>query len=209
MVQKNIVSHPKSQVEVQIAVPWADMQAAWDQTLQRMAQEVELPGFRKGQAPTPMVEQQMGAKVQEEVFKLVMPQALVEALQGTEIVPIDYPQYQLVSFVKGQQLAFRAIVTKRPEVKVGNYKVISVKRPELPTVNDADIEKLVMDLFNRWKARNPATPAPGDPATAQATSASPDNAFAVAVGAQPMADLRAKIKQDLEAEKQYNNELDY
>ncbi len=209
MVQKNIVNHPKSQVEVQIAVAWEDIQTIWDQTLQRLAQDVELPGFRKGQAPIAMVEQQLGAKVQEEVFKMVMPQALVESLQGTDIVPIDYPQYQLVSFTKGQQLAFRAMITKRPEVKVGTYKSINVKRPELPAINDADVEKLVTDLFNRWKARNPATPGPGDPATAQPTSSTPDDAFAVAVGAQNMADLRTKIRQDLEAEAQYNNELDY
>ncbi len=198
MVQKNIVTQGKSVYDVQIVVPWADMEAAWNQTLQSLAANIELPGFRKGQAPVEMIEQQQGAKLQDEVFKVVMPNALVEALQGTEIVPIDYPQYSVVQFTKGQQLAFRALITSRPEVKVGDYKSIKVTRPAAKAITDEDIEKIVQDLFTRWKTRSP-----------QAPSQAPDDAFAVAVGAQNLTDLRTKMRTDLENEAQYNNELDY
>ncbi len=197
MVQKNIVKQPKSVVDVQMVMPWADIEATWNQTLERMAAEVELPGFRKGQAPLAMVEQNLGTKLQDEVFKVVMPQALVEALQGSEIVPIDYPQYQVVKFDKGQQLAFRAVITARPEVKVGEYKTIKVTKPAAKPVTEDDVNRVIEDLFKRWKAR----------ATNQVES--PNDEFAKAVGANDLTDLTSKIKQDLEAEAQYNNELDY
>ncbi len=200
MVQKNIVKQAKSQVDVQMVLPWADMEAKWNEVLQRLAADTEIAGFRKGQAPLPMVEQQLGTKLQDEVFKEVMPQALVEALQGSDIVPIDYPQYSIVQFTKGQQLAFRALITARPEVKVGDYKTISVKRPEQKQITDEDVKRVIDDLFNRWKARLPQD---------QTAPAAPDDAFAKAVGASDLNDLTTKIKQDLEAEAQYNNELDY
>lgn len=159
-VQKNISKHPKSLVEVQVTVPWTDIAPKWDETLQKLAADVEIPGFRKGAAPLPMVEQRLGAQLQQEVLKVVMPQALIEALQGSDVVPIDYPQYQPTSFAKGQSLVFRAQLTNRPAVTVGNYKTISISKPTLNPVTDEAIAKVIEDLFNRWKVRQPAGQVP-------------------------------------------------
>jgi FKBP-type peptidyl-prolyl cis-trans isomerase (trigger factor) len=164
----------------------------------KLASEVEVAGFRKGQAPANMVEPRIANTLQQEVFKIVMPQALIEALQGSNIVPIDYPQYNVTAFVKGGQLVFTAKVTERPTVKVGNYKILNAKRPPQKQITDSDIQKVIDDLFNRWKARNPQN--------AQATM---DDIFAKGVGAESLADLKTKIKTDLENEAKYNNELDY
>lgn len=167
-IQKNIIRVPKAQVEVQITVPWQDLEPKWSETLAKLAQDVELPGFRKGQAPANLVEQSLGRKLEDEVFKVVMPQALVEALQGSDVIPIDYPQYQISSFQKGGQLQFSAKVTERPKITIGDYKSIKVVRPTLKQVTDVDVEKIITDLFNRWKLRNPA---PAD--TGQVPPASP------------------------------------
>lgn len=238
MITKNITKQPKAIVEVQVTVPWADIEPKWNEVLAKMASDVELPGFRKGQAPLPMVEQNLGNKFSDEVFKTVFPAFLVEALQGSDIVPIDYPKYQLISFAKGGQLVFRAVVTQKPEVKIGDFKAISVQRPATKSVTEEDVNKLIEDLFKRWKAKNPAnsTSAPlsaglqptansqsaagsmnfNGPASNAApqpsvtnTSDSPDDNFAKAVGALTLSDLKTKIKADLENESKYNNELDF
>src|SRR3990172_4795877 len=129
MISKNINKLPKSVVEVTITAAWTDLEPKWNETLQKLAADVELPGFRKGQAPLPMMEQNLGIKLQDEVFKVAFPNFLIEALKGTDIIPIDYPKYDLISFVKGQSLQFKATVTNRPAVSVGNYKIIKAIRP--------------------------------------------------------------------------------
>src|SRR3990167_6269366 len=101
MISKNINKLPKSIVEVTMTVPWADLEPKWSETLQKLGSDVELPGFRKGSAPLPMVEQNLGQKLQDEVFKAAFPNFLIEALKDTDIIPIDYPKYDLISFVKG------------------------------------------------------------------------------------------------------------
>ncbi len=204
MITKNIVKLPKSLVDIQITMPWADIEPKWNQTYQKLASEVEIPGFRKGQAPQNLVEPKIAANLQQEVLKLVMPQALIEALNGTDVVPIDYPQYQVAAFTKGGELKFSARVTVRPVVKVGNYKVVNASRPPLKQITDEEINKVITDLFTRWKQRQPV-PAAGAPQVPPA----PDDAFAKSVGAVSLADLNTKIKGDLEAEAKYNNELDY
>lgn len=224
MIAKNIVKHPKSIVEVQVNVPWADVEPKWNETLQKLSADIELPGFRKGAAPANMVEQNLGPKLQEEVFKNAMPAFLIEALKGTDIVPIDYPKYDVVNFVHGQALQFRAMVTNRPAVTVGSYKGIKVKRPEIKPVTDDEVAKVIEDLFKRWKAKGGEAGAPAQggnagsidfqggqtPANGQAaTSDVPDDVFARAMGALSMTDLKTKIKADIEANAKYNNELDY
>jgi trigger factor len=238
---KNITNQPKSIVDVEVSVPWADLEPKWNETLQRLSADVELPGFRKGQAPAEMVEQNLAGKLQQEFLQTVMPQILMEALQGTDIVPIDYPQYQVNSFAKGGELKFTAKIAVRPKIEVGNYKSIKAAKPAGKTVSDEEVNKIVGELFNRWKSRNPSTssgqgpqpaapkaetPAggtsgslnfngqPGGGAAAPAaspapTSDQPDDNFAKAVGADSLADLKAKIRTDLEGEANYNNELDY
>jgi FKBP-type peptidyl-prolyl cis-trans isomerase (trigger factor) len=207
MIAKNIVKHPKSIVEVQINAPWADLEPKWNETLAKLGSEIELPGFRKGQAPSNMVEQNLGLKLQDEVFKVAMPAFLIEALKGTDIVPIDYPKYEIVNFVKGTGLQFRAMVTNRPVVTVGDYKKIVAKKPQIKAVSEDEITKVIDDLFKRWKSRAGAQPVAG--AAATPNSEVPDDKFAVAMGATSVVDLRAKVKKDMEANAQYNGELDF
>ncbi len=206
MIAKNIVKHPKSVVEVQINVPWADLEPKWNETLAKLSADVELPGFRKGTAPAPMVEQNLGQKLQDEVFKVAMPQFLIEALKGTDVVPIDYPKYEVVNFARGQALQFRAMVTNRPAVTVGDYKTIKAGKPAIKAVTDEDINKVIDDLFKRWQARAGAT---ASTAPANGQTAAPDDTFAKAMGALNMADLKTKIQKDMEDNAKYNNELDF
>lgn len=233
MITKNISKHPKAVTEVTVTVPWSDLESKWNETLVRLGNDLEIPGFRKGQAPANMVEQYLGKKLEDEVFKVVMPQYLIEALQGTDVVPIDYPQYSILAFQKGGDLQFRATLTERPAIQVGEYKTIKVQRPAAKVVNDDEVGKIVDDLFTRWKLRQPnqmsevgaqksdATPStgssgsmsfngPASPATATNGALDvPNDQFAQALGAANLADLRSKVQKDLEDESKYNNELDY
>lgn len=234
MVTKDIVKQPKSIVEVTVTAPWVDVASTYDQTLQRLAADIEIPGFRKGQAPPPMVEQQLGSKLQEEVLKVAMPNLLIEALKGTDIVPIDYPKYDLISFAKGNQVQFKAIITNRPQVTVGNYKFIKATRPTPKSVTEEEVNKVIDDLYKRWKVRQPAQPTQNQSTSGPSGSISfqggkiasspatprndggvdgatevPNDAFALAMGTANLADLRTKIRKDLESNVSYNNELDY
>lgn len=209
MLTKNINKLAKSVVEVDVRVPWADIAPLWDQTIVQQNQLLDIPGFRKGQAPAEMVEQRAGSQLQQEFLKVAMPQSLMTALQGTDVLPIDFPNYTNIVFQKGQDLSFKATITSRPQVTVGSYKTIKVQRPAQKQITDSDVEKVITDLFTRWKARNPQPPqVPGQAAPAP-TSEVPDDNFARGVGATSLMDLRSKIKTDLEADAKYNNELDY
>lgn len=194
---------------------WEDVSPKWDEVYNHLASEVEIPGFRKGQAPANIVEPRIIPQVQQEALKQIMPAALIQSLQGSTYVPIDYPQYNVLAFTKGGELKFNARVTVKPEVKVGNYKILNAKRPPMKASGDEEVDKVVADLFNRWKLRQPVQPGqtqgnPANPAMPQAAQTTvPNDEFAKQMGVATLAELRTKIKTDLEADAKYNNELDY
>lgn len=199
MLTKQINKLPNSVVEVAITIPWEDIAGLYQQSLETYAAGLEIPGFRKGQVPTALVEERYPKNVQEELLKVAMPQSLMAALQGTDIVPIDYPKYENISFKKGEVTSFKAIVATKPTVTLGDYKSIVVKKAAAKVVTDEDVTKILVDLFNRWKARTPNA----------ADQAEPSDDFAKAVGAVSLVELQAKLKTDLENEAKYNSELDY
>ncbi len=229
MINKTITRQPKSIVEIAVSVPWADIQPRWNDTVQKVGVEMELPGFRKGAAPLEMIEQQALSQVQQEFLRVTMPDVLIQSLQGSDVVPIDYPRYKDVTFQKGQDLKFVAQVTERPKVSVGTYKGITATKNAPKQITDEEVEKIIQDLFKRWKARRPAPatstpasapagqagslsfnqPAAQTPVTPAAESETPDDEFAKAMGADSLTDLKSKIKLDLENEASYENELDY
>ncbi|OGE16150.1 hypothetical protein A2769_03615 [Candidatus Daviesbacteria bacterium RIFCSPHIGHO2_01_FULL_37_27] len=153
MITKTINKQARSLVDVAITVPWADLEPKWNEILARLGADIEVPGFRKGTAPANLVETQLGSKFQDEVLKATMPEFLIEALKGSDIIPIDYPKYQLTSFAKGQNLQYKATVTNRPTVSVGNYKVIKVGKVPVKDVVEDDVNKVIEDLYSRWKAK--------------------------------------------------------
>ncbi len=226
MIQKTVNKLPKSVVEVTINAPWEDVSAFWDKAVARVSSETEIAGFRKGTAPVGLVEQQTGNKIQDEFLKEAMSQILVSQLQTEQIVPIDYPKYELITFSKGQPLSFKATVTQRPQVQVGDYKNIKVAKPAPKEPVDEDVNKIVDDLFKRWKNKQSSAVSPqssaqgqqnqpssinfgGVPAVDTSNITEPNDIFAQQVGALGLTDLKNKIKQDLQSESKYNNELDY
>lgn len=238
MINKNIVTQPKSIIEVQISAPWSDIEPTWTSTLQRLANDVEISGFRKGTAPLTMVEQQLGQKLPDEVLNTLMPQFLMESLKGTDIIPIDYPKYEITSFVKGQGVQFKATITNRPKVSVGDYKTIKVTKTPPKPVTEEEVTKVLDDLYSRWKSRQPAIPASnqaiqqpsqpinGNPPLPEVVqlgqtvstppvvqpvpeSEGPDDSFAKVMGAADLNDLKTKIRKDLEDNISFNAELDF
>lgn len=228
MIQKDIIKQAKSLVEVTVTVPWVDLEPKWNETLQKLAAEMEISGFRKGTAPLPMVEGQLGQRLQDEVLKQAQPAFLIESLKGSDIIPIDYPKYQLISFNKGAQLQYKAIITDRPKVSVGNYKSIKITKPAVKPVSEEEISKVIDDLYKRWKARQPVNQSsdqntvgasgsinlqqpqsPTIPPQSDGSILKADDSFAKAMGAVSLDDLKTKVRKDLEANVNLNNELDF
>ena len=102
--------------------------------------KISLPGFRKGKAPRKMIEKMYGVGVfYEEAANNVMPMAYSSAAKESELEIVSNPEIDIVQIEAGKPFIFTATVAVKPEVTLGEYKGVEVKKADL-TVTDEEIE---------------------------------------------------------------------
>ena len=115
----------------------------------KTAKYFNIPGFRKGKAPMAMVEKQYGCEIfYEDTFNEVVPAEYEKELKDNNIEAVSKPDIEVKQIGKGQDLIFTAIVQTKPEVKLGKYKGIELKKIEY-NVTDADIEHELGHMADR------------------------------------------------------------
>ena len=137
------------QVTLTIEVEAAEVNKAVEQACKRLANRVSIPGFRKGKAPRMIVERHVGKDaVLQEAFDIVAPKALSKAFDEQKIDPVTRPSVDIETLEEGKDLVFKATVTPRPEVKLGDYKGLNVPKNEV-SITDEDVEKQLKTFQDR------------------------------------------------------------
>lgn len=90
-----------------------------------------VPGFRKGKVPMNIAEKYYGVDMfYEDAFNEVVPKIYDEELTNNKIEAVSRPVIDIKQMEKGKDLIFTAIVQTKPEVKLGQYKEIELKKIE-------------------------------------------------------------------------------
>ena len=95
------------------------------------AKYFNIPGFRKGKAPFKIVEKYYGAKMfYEDAFNKLVPSVYEDEIKENKVEVVGKPEINVVQMEKGKDLIFTAVVATKPEVKLGKYKGIELKKIE-------------------------------------------------------------------------------
>ncbi|MFS0787396.1 trigger factor [Shouchella sp. 1P09AA] len=122
---------------------------ALDKAFKKVVQKVNVPGFRKGKMPRSLFEKQFGVEsLYQDAIDLMLPEAYSNAVEETGIFPVDRPEVDIESIGKNEKAIFKATVTVKPEVKLGDYKGLEVDVPSTE-VTDEDVEEEVTKLQER------------------------------------------------------------
>lgn len=106
----------------------------------KSAKYFNIPGFRKGKAPFNIVERMYGTEIfYEDAFNELVPEIYEKEIEENKIEAVSKPDINIVNMKKGEDLVFTAIVQTKPEVVLGKYKGVEIKKPEYP-VTDEDVE---------------------------------------------------------------------
>jgi len=137
------------QVVLEVEVPNEKVAQSYERAFQKLAQKVKVPGFRPGKAPRSLLERAVGAEaLQDEVVKFLVPDSYEEAVQISSIEPVDTPEIEIVQFEKDKPLIFKASVSVKPEVKLGDYKNHGLTLSEVE-VTDEEVSQALDELRER------------------------------------------------------------
>ncbi len=116
---------------------------------EKSAKYFNIPGFRKGKAPMAIVEKHYGPEIfYEDAFNEVVPEIYEKELKENNIEAVSHPDLDVTQIGKGQDLKFTAVVQIKPEVKLGKYKGIEIKKIEY-NVSDKDVEHELGHMVER------------------------------------------------------------
>ncbi len=138
----------KSTVELTIQVEAEAFEAAIQKAYLKNRGRINVPGFRKGKAPRKIIEGMYGASVfYEDAINDLYPAAYEEAVKEQGLDDVGYPKMEIVEVGK-EGFTFKALVSVRPEAKLGEYLGLTAPKEE-PTVTDKDIDEELKPYISR------------------------------------------------------------
>jgi len=143
-------------VKLTITVPAADIDAAIAEAYASVGKKLRIPGFRKGHAPRPVVDNYVGREhVLAEATEAVLNDYYAKAVDAEGLRPVQSPETEALETVQqGEDFTFEAEVVTRPELVLENADDITVEVPPR-AVSDAELDAQIDELRERFASLEP------------------------------------------------------
>jgi trigger factor len=143
-----------TRAKLTVEVPFEELKPSLDAAYKKIAQQINVPGFRRGKVPPLVIDRQIGrAAVLDEAINDALPKLYVEALQANDLEPLAQPEIDITRFEDNEPLEFTAEVDIRPEITLPDYDGIEVTVDDI-VVTDEDVEEQVQNLRERFATLN-------------------------------------------------------
>ena len=144
-----IEKQPENVVKVDIEIPAKDAVNYYNDAAKRLAQYVNIPGFRKGKAPRNIVEQNIGEeRIKHEALENALPRIFSQVIKENDFDVVAQPYVESYDFKIGEDLKIVAKLELRPEVTLGQYKGLTVDVDAYKTEEDA-LQKSIDGLLQQ------------------------------------------------------------
>lgn len=143
------VERVENEATLKITAPAAEVNAGYKKAVQKIADQANIPGFRKGKAPRAIIEMHYGKEaVKQEAFEIVANKAYSEALDQEKLIPVSDPKVEESTFEEGKDMELTIKVTLKPEPELGEYKDLHVEKKEVE-VTDEQVDAQIKDMMGR------------------------------------------------------------
>ena len=138
-----------NKVKLSFDIDSAKFDEAMGKAYLKVRNQVTIPGFRKGKAPRKMIENMYGEGVfYDEAFELIFDEVYGPAVDENKIEVVDRPEIEIQEIGAGKNLKFTCEVFVKPDVTLGEYKGVSVKK-ETTVVSDVEVDARVEEERNK------------------------------------------------------------
>lgn len=123
---------PKKQIELTVELAPEEVRPYLDKAAEKISQDVDIPGFRKGKVPLDVLKKNVGeATIYEEAFYHIVNKTLPKIIIDEKIDFIGQPKVDAEKIAPGNPLVYKAIITLMPTVKLGDYKALKARKKEV------------------------------------------------------------------------------
>jgi len=139
-----------TRAKLTIEVPFEELKPSLDKAYKKIAQQINVPGFRRGKVPPAVIDRQVGrGVVLDEAINEVVPQKYAEAMQENSLEPLAQPEIEVTKFEDNESLEFTAEVDVKPDFELPAYDALEAQVEDIE-LSDAEVEEQVQALRERF-----------------------------------------------------------
>lgn len=139
-----------TRAKLTVEVPFEELKPSLDAAYKQIAQQINVPGFRRGKVPPAVIDRQVGRPaVLDQAVNEVIPKKYVEALQEHSLTPLAQPEIEVTKFEDNESLEFTAEVEIKPEITLPDYDGVKAQVEDVE-LSDEDVTEQVEALRERF-----------------------------------------------------------
>ncbi len=139
-----------SRVEITVTLDKKDLKPAEEKALVKLAKEIKVEGFRKGKVPAEIAKKFIPENdLNAETIDMAVRSTVIDAFREAEKSPLVLPSVNITKYVPGEMAEYTATADIVPEIVLGDYKKLEVKKPEIK-VMAKDINDVLDNLSNSF-----------------------------------------------------------
>lgn len=149
-----------NKVKAQITADAKEVDSFVDKTYRTLARQYSFPGFRKGKAPRPVIDNAVGrdavlASATEDLVNALYPQLIEEE----KLFPVASPDFgEVGAATPGEPFSFEVTIAVKPELELSSYDPVEVEVP-LKEATPKEVESQIKALTDHYKAYENASAA--------------------------------------------------
>ncbi len=207
-----VTSLPDREVEIVGKITAEKMALMRDKALSKLKADIEIDGFRKGNAPESMIAAKVGElRLLEEAAEIAISEEYPNILDEHNIDAIGRPEINITKIAIGSELEFKAKTSLMPEVKLIDYKKVAKKgNKEEGKIEEVTEEEILNVLRNvqrniahqKWHAEHPEDTGHGHGEIKDEDLPPMDDNFVMMLGDfKDLEELKSKVQENIAAEK--------
>ena len=139
-----------TRAKLTVEVPFEELKPSLDKAYKTIAQQINVPGFRRGKVPPMVIDRQVGrGAVLQEAINEALPQKYVQALQDHDLQPLAQPEIEVTRIDDNESIEFTAEVDVRPEISCRRTTTSAAKVDDVAVADD-DVDEQVEALRERF-----------------------------------------------------------
>ena len=143
-----ILNQEDGKVVISFSASKEEFAKGLDSAFKRAVKRVNAPGFRKGKLPRAVFNKMYGEEaLYQDAVDAVLPAAYTKAIDELKVSPLAMPDIDVKEISKENGVSFEAVVTVKPNVELGEYKHLGIKKEEVE-VTEADVEERLERLLS-------------------------------------------------------------
>ena len=139
-----------TRAKLTVEVPFEELKPSLDAAYKAIAQQINVPGFRRGKVPPMVIDRQVGrGAVLDQAINDALPKKYVEALQENSLEPLAQPEIEVTRLEDNDLVEFTAEVDVKPQIELPAYEGLEAQVDDIE-ISDEDVDEQVQSLRERF-----------------------------------------------------------